>query len=200
MLRGALLPQSRTVLSESASYLLIFLLSKTMSLISQIIWCVWTWSHRHTIPVRGSRLWELLFSTVNTIKIWERQNSNPIFFHLSWAPLSSPQFFPPQIQPKQFLDTTGRLFQQPHEWMSRCLPELQTWRWWMCIRTLLRWGIAVMGTCQQSGQWEHCVSKILSALGFDQTSVCCWLYRLQEGSQACPITASNPLKTILHFF
>lgn len=92
-------PQSRTVLSESASYLLIFLLSKTMSLISQIIWCVWTWSHRHTIPVRGSRLWELLFSTVNTIKIWERQNSNPIFFHLSWAPLSSPQFFPPKFNP-----------------------------------------------------------------------------------------------------
>lgn len=111
-----------------------------------------------------------------------------------------PTIFPPQIQPKQFLDTTGWLFQQPHEWMSRCLPELQTWRWWMCIRTMLRWGIALMGTCQQSGLWEHCVSKILSALGFDQTSVCCWLYRLQKGSQACPITASNPLKTILHFF
>lgn len=121
-------------------------------------------------------------------------------FHLSWAPLFSPQFSP-KVQPKQFFGHHGTALQTA-----------------TCLNVSLSVGdpdltvVNVHQSCAPPGKssngelsavrsvadsaWQQCVLKIHSTLFFDWATVCCCLYRLPKVSQAHRITASNHQRPI----
>lgn len=144
------------------------------------------------ISVLGGRLraalfWQLPLSTGNATEIWEKQKFKSNIFHLSWAPLSSPQFSP-KTQPKPFFWTPWDRPSNSHVWISPCLLVIQTSRWWSCIRTTL----GSNGNCQQSALWVLRVGPVCLK---DMLNIFRWIsywvsdFKFVEGQ---PVATASP--------
>lgn len=156
-------------------------------------------------PILGSWLryvlfWELLVSTVNTIKIWERQNSNPIFLICLGHHFSAHNF--PQKFNRNNCGTAPQTATCLNVSPSVGDPDLTAVNVHQNYAPPVKSSNGELSAVRSVADpaREHCVLKIRSTLFFHWVTVCGWLYRLLKGSQACPITASQPIDDSPTFF